>query len=460
MKQITYLITVLFFSTLLNAQSIPNGNFEQWTTYNFFEPADWISSNKETIHENNWITVIPVDGHDGTGQAIRLTTDGQNGRVMPGYFSNTLGDPLLGEGGTEYHDIPHSIRGYARYHTLGADTALLVVAFRKEGELIGLQVIPFVGNQSSFVEFEQLLELSEAPDAVVLAAVSSDVRNPQVMVTGSFLELDDLTFEGRNVLPQLPNHDFESWDHAHIHHAHDWKVQGKNVDRTEATPFGDYAVLMTSYTDWEGHVHSSGIKTGYMDTNGEWFGGIPYGQLTDTLKGWFKYLTNGADAGCISLEMISGNVSLGGAFYQFYPTEDWTYFEIPMQLAQQPDTLRVQIMSTAYPSDEAIPGSTLIIDNLQLTSQALLIEPEHIEAPGAPYPNPAVALIHVPLPANYKGDVHVLVYNEQGSLAKTFNFHQPESILRLPLDALSPGNYVYEVRSNEWLYGGRFVKNR
>jgi hypothetical protein len=28
------------------------------------------------------------------------------------------------------------------------------------------------------------------------------------------------------------------------------------------------------------------------------------------------------------------------------------------------------------------------------------------------------------------------------------------------LEDLAPGSYSYEVRSHEWLYGGRFVKNR
>jgi hypothetical protein len=460
MKHFTYLFALLIISALLSAQSIPNGSFEQWTTYNYFEPADWITSNTGTIHENNWITVLPVDGHDGSGQALRMITDGQDGRVMPGYFSNTLGDPLLGEGGTEYNEIPHSIKGYARYHTMAADTALLVVGFKKEGVLLGTHVIPFYGYQNTFVQFEHFFELADLPDSVIVAAVSSDVRNPELMTTGSFLELDDLTFEGRFVMPQLPNHDFENWNHAHIHHAHEWRVEGQIVDRTEATPFGDYAVTMTSYTDWEGHVHASGIKTGYMGESGQWHDGLPYGCINDTLRGWYKYLTNGDDAGCISLEMIANNVSLGGAFYQFYPTEDWTYFEVPIHLSQQPDTLRAQIMSTAFPFDQATLGSTLMIDNLQLASEPLLVNPIRIEAPGEAYPNPAVALIHVPLPVNYKGDVHVTVYDELGALAKTYNFHQPESILRLPLDALALGNYVYEVRSSEWLYGGRFVKNR
>jgi hypothetical protein len=461
MKQITYLLAVMLISTLLTAQSIPNGDFEHWSTFNFYEPSGWISSNTETIHNNNWITVIPVDGHDGVGHGIRLRTDGQNGRVMPGYFSNTTGDPLLGQGGTGYHELPHSIKGYARYHTFGADTALLVIAFKKLGEVIGVKVIPFSGFQEDYVQFDELLDISIVPDTVVMAAVSSDVRNPELMETNSFLELDDLSFEGRWVLPQLPNSDFEEWEHTFIHHAQEWKVDGRLVERTEDTPFGDYAITMSSYTDWDGHVHSSGIQTGYMASNGEWFGGLPYGELSDTLRGWYKYLSDGADAGCLALEMLHGDVSLGGAFYQFYPTEDWTYFEIPMQLLQEPDTLRLQIMSTAYPFDEATAGSTLFIDNLQLSSQPLLFTEQFaIASPGNAYPNPAVALLHIPLPSNYKGDIQVLVYNEQGALAKTLNEHQPESIVRLPLEDLAPGAYTYEVRSGDWLYGGRFVKNR
>jgi hypothetical protein len=458
MKQITIFLSIMLLSLLVSAQSIPNGDFEHWTTFNFFEPTQWISSNTGTVHANDWITVTPVTGHYGEGHAIRMATDGQDGRVMPGYFSNTIGDPMLGQGGTEYHEMPHSLKGYARYHTLGSDTALLVVAFKKEGELVGLNTFTFQGEEDGFVEFNYLLDITDVPDSVIVAAVSSDVRNPQHMQTGSFLELDDLSFEGRYVMPQLPNHDFESWQLAHIHHANGWKVMGNTVDRTDATPFGEYAVAMTSYSDMDGHVHASGIHTGYEGSGGEWLGGLPYHQISDTLRGWFKYVSDGADAGCISLQMLAGDVYVGGAYYQFYPTDEWTSFEVPMHLDQQPDTLRIQINSTAYPSDEAIAGSTLYLDNIELTSQPLLVNTLRITSPGDAYPNPAVALLHIPLPANYKGDIQVMMYDERGAVAKTLNVHQPESIVRLPLEGMAPGNYVYEVRSNEWLYTGKFVK--
>jgi hypothetical protein len=460
MKQITFLFSLMLCAQLVFSQSIPNGDFEHWNTFNFYEPADWLSSNTETIHSNNWITVTPVSGHDGQGHGVRLRTDGTNGRVMPGYVSNTLGDPTLGEGGTPYNAYPHSLKGYARYHTLGADTALLVVSFKKAGEVVGMHMFKFSGHQPLFLEFNYLLSISEVPDSVIISAVSSDVRNPENMVTGSYLDLDDLSFEGRIVLPQVDNHDFESWQQAAIHHASGWQVMGKDVDRSDLTPFGDYAVRMTSYTDWEGHVHPSGIRTGYMGPSGEWWGGMPYSQVNDTLRGYYKYLADGEDAGLLSLEMLSGSTNLGGAYYQFHPAEEWTFFEIPMHLSQQPDTLRMQISSTAFPYDEALQGSTLYIDNLQLTSQPLMVNTMQIASPGNAYPNPAVALLHIPLPANYKGDINLMVYDEQGALAKTVNVHQPESILRLPLDGLAPGNYVYEVRSSEWLYAGKFVKNK
>jgi hypothetical protein len=101
----------------------------------------------------------------------------------------------------------------------------------------------------------------------------------------------------------------------------------------------------------------------------------------------------------------------------------------------------------------------LFIDNLQLTSQPLFMSTLRMDAPSDPYPNPAVALIHIPMPVNYRGDIHVMVYDEKGGVVKTMNVHQPESILRLPLEGMASGNYLYDVYSDEWLFSGRFVKN-
>ena len=103
-------------------------------------------------------------------------------------------------------------------------------------------------------------------------------------------------------------------------------------------------------------------------------------------------------------------------------------------------------------------STPLYLDNIELTSQPLLVNTLRITSPGDAYPNPAVALLHIPLPANYKGDIQLMMYDERGAVAKTLNVHQPESIVRLPLEGMAPGNYVYEVRSNEWLYTGKFVK--
>jgi hypothetical protein len=230
------------------------------------------------------------------------------------------------------------------------------------------------------------------------------------------------------------------------------------MDWTDETPYGDHAVWMSSYTDMDGHVHASGVRTGDMNESGDWFGGLPYSELLDTLTGYYKYIADGEDAGLLSLEMLSGNVSLGGAYYQFYPTENWTYFEIPLHLFQEPDTLRLQLSSTSYPFDEALDGSTLFIDNLQLSSQPLLIQSYMSQGLKPAYPNPAVALIHVPLPEGFKGDVLLTMYNEAGASVKQMNFHQSGSLLRVPLEDIPSGQYIYEIHGAEWLYSGKFTK--
>ena len=457
MKQIIVYLAAIALNLSAAAQTIPNGNFEDWTLTSYFDPLHWRSSNIETIQQNSWVTVSPVTGYNGSGYAIRLTTDGLDGRIMPGYFSNTGGDPLAGEGGEEYHETPSMLSGYARYHTVGLDTALLVVVFKKDGEIIRLRTIPFYGEQDTFIQFHESLQLPEMPDSVIIAAVSSDVRHPEVMSTGSFLELDELTFEGRYVMPQLPNHDFEHWMHGHIHHAHEWGSFGLMAGRTEDTPFGNFAAMMTSYEDWENHVLPSGMYMGYMNESEEWYGGIAYTELTDTVRGWYKYLSDGNDAGCLSLEMLNNQVNIGGAYYQFYPTEDWTFFEIPIQLNQTPDTLRIQLMSSVFPFDEAISGSTLFIDNLELNSQPLLVSEFSNSTIKNVYPNPASDFIHVRFSSKIDGDILIRIYSEKGDLVRITNLHQTGELVRISINGLGAGTYLYEVSGSGLNRSGKFV---
>ena len=457
MKQITVYLAVIALNLSAAAQTIPNGNFEDWTLTSYFDPLHWRSSNIETIQQNNWVTISPVAGYSGTGYAVRMISSGEDGQIVPGYFSNTGGDPLAGEGGEEYHEIPSMLSGYARYQTVGIDTALLVVVFKKQGEIIRLRTIPFYGEQDTFIQFHESLLLSEFPDSVIIAAVSSVVRHPEVMSAGSFLELDELTFEGRYVMPQLANHDFEHWMHGHIHHAHEWGSFGMMAGRTEDTPFGSFAAMMTSYEDWDNHAHPSGMYTGYMNESQEWLGGIPYTEISDTLRGWYKYISDGNDAGCLSLEMLSNQVNVGGAFYQFYPTENWTLFEIPIQLYETPDTMRIQLMSSAFPFDEATPGSTLYIDDLELSSQVLLVEDSMNPFSARAYPNPATNEMYLKMPQKIEGDVVISIYSESGDLVKNYNLHQSGDLLRISCEGFGAGSYYYEVTGDRIFKTGKFV---
>jgi hypothetical protein len=457
MKQITIHLALIVLNLSAIAQAIPNGNFEDWSQTNYFDPLHWRSSNIESIQQNSWVTVSQVPGYNGSGYAIRMATAGEDGQVMPGYFSNTGGDPLAGEGGEAYHEIPSMLSGYARYQTLGLDTALLVVAFKKQGQIIRLHTIPFHGEQNTFTPFHVILQLPELPDSVIIAAVSSDVRHPEVMTAGSFLELDEITFEGRYVMPQLANHDFEHWMHGHIHHAHEWGSFGLMAGRSEDTPFGNFAAMMTSYEDWNLQVHPSGLYMGYMNDSQEWYGGIPYVELTDTVRGWYKYLSDGNDAGCLSLEMLSNQINVGGAYYQFYPTDEWTFFEIPIQLNETPDTMRIQLMSSVFPFDQAVNGSTLFVDNLELSSEPLLIRNMGERLEGSIFPNPANEFIQVRLSSEVIEDLNVCIYSEKGDLVRCDNMHQSGELVRISLSGLGAGTYVYKISGIHSLMSGKFV---
>jgi hypothetical protein len=194
-----------------------------------------------------------------------------------------------------------------------------------------------------------------------------------------------------------------------------------------------------------------------MSETEEWYGGIPYTELTDTVRGWYKYLSDGNDAGCLSLEMLNNQVNIGGAYYQFYPTEDWTYFEIPIQLYQIPDTLRIQLMSSVFPFDEAISGSTLFIDNLELSSQPLLINEISNSSIKNVYPNPANDFIHVRFSSKIDGDILIRIYSEKGDLVRITNLHQSGELVRISINGLGAGTYLYDVSGNGLNRTGKFV---
>ena len=121
-KKYILLIFISVFTLTLNAQEIPNGNFEEWEDFqgiNFEFPTGWITSSFAGVGaglENNAVKV--TDSHNGS-YAIKLKT-------VEGYYPN---EPLIG---TAIYDgaldkSPTVLQGYYKSNIMDNDAAYISI---------------------------------------------------------------------------------------------------------------------------------------------------------------------------------------------------------------------------------------------------------------------------------------------------------------------------------------------
>ena len=92
------------------------------------------------------------------------------------------------------------------------DTGFLFIGFIKGGNIYYDKLIPFYGNVSSFTFFNDSMNLPFAPDSMVIEAISSNLVNFVGINSGSWIELDKLTFTGTGITQQIANGSFDSWE--------------------------------------------------------------------------------------------------------------------------------------------------------------------------------------------------------------------------------------------------------
>ena|ERR1051326_2118436 len=190
-----YLLLALLFAFRSKAQT------------NEMFPAHWTGPDPipgiTTIHK--------TEGFINDGIHLQTIIAGHD--TISGSISSSSADPFNGKGGVPYHQKPFSINGYYRYRLSEKDTALLLVIFKKNGHILSKDLFKIrgTGEQPFFHSFSYPLSLSSQPDTVIVAAYSSCVTSKGVMSAGSFLELDQLMFDGIKIDQQLPNGSFDDW---------------------------------------------------------------------------------------------------------------------------------------------------------------------------------------------------------------------------------------------------------
>jgi hypothetical protein len=455
MKKLLLLSTIAFSLNAL-AQAVPGGNFETWSNIAYNNPGGWSTGNLRDVYQMGAATITKVNGNSGF--AMRLQTNIVNGDTSESYAINTTdpcGDPPTWKGGVTYTQQPTGISGYYRYSLPGADTALLIVIFRKNGVHVGDNIIKIrgTGSQLTWTSFSHTLSCGQVPDSVIIAAASSNKVNNVGIQNGSFLELDGLAFVGAS--QPIPNGDFESWTAQSKDDPAGWMSE-PGVSQSTVAYTGTYALRMETGNDPCGGTKGAQITSGITSKNSPPRGGHPYTGTIDTLCGYFKYIPQGVDSAIITVSLTKNGSMAGGASKKLLASGNYVYFSLPFSAGMTPDTLRIDIQSSRNQASPSNSGSVLYIDNLSLKSQPLGFRQTELENSDVTlYPNPASDKIQIDIHDRSRISKTVLLYNSTGKLLDKW---LTEDGLCIDVKSLAPDLYFIQVSSGNNVTIKRFAK--
>jgi len=445
------LVISLIAPSILYAQ-LPNGGFENWTTVSYQDPVGWYTGNRHSVSRMGMAPVSRVTGHTGYGLRIETFVAGPD--TSDPYITNSINDPLNGDGGVPFPEQPTRISGYYRCNLVGNDTALMVVIFKSGGAIISTDIFKFTGSVNTYTYFQYALSLGGIADTMIFAATSSNLLNNVGVQAGSWLELDGLDLQ---VTTQVPNGAFENWDSLNYESPNGWHMNGDSIFKSTDHFAGSYSIKMVTQDYGGGNVQSAYITTGRMNGPG---GGLPYNFQNDTLIGYYKFIPSGGDSASVNISVTNHGTIVGGNGRFLAPASNYTLFKIGFTSSLAPDTMRIDFSSSKYPISPSSVGSTLYLDGLILRS-VLLGTQEIGKTPSNmlfTYPNPATDVLNISFMKNPEADFGIMIYNVSGSLVKSERIKFNSSGYVLNIADLPAGTYFLESISREGHYRNSFIK--
>ena len=465
MKNFIASIALIAMSANVFAQSCQNGNFEDWTNRSYSTlDSGWYSSNASSMAMHDTLTAKSVPGF--SGQGIHLQTAIMGLDTMFGYITNSYGDPMRGIGGVPYTQKPTAITGYYRYSLPVNDSATILVEFKKSGAIVStdrFMIRNATGSLSTFTPFTYTLSLAIVPDTVIIAIASSNVFGAGTQ-SGSWIEVDELSFTGTGVTQTIPDGNFESWFSQNMYMPNNWSTQTnfipgvfQSTDRYQ----GNYSIELVNIpaTGGSNPVETGFVTSGQLSGHNGPHGGTPYTMLVDTLTGYYKYVPVGADTAYVNLNLSAGGFPLSGFGEVLLPVSTWTYFEIPFSVTTAPDTIRIDFYSGGMTSH---PGSSLKVDHLQLKSQPLppvsILDMDNSENNVLLYPSPTTDNLNIRFKNPVMDNTSVVITDLLGRQILSQNYLINSNELKVETSQLQKGFFNIEIHNRNYYFIGRFVK--
>jgi len=361
----TNLLLLAFAILALSAyagDSIPNGNFETWTSTTIDNLTNYpYTSNENAINTNQQANVVKTTDVYHGQTAIQLSTISTQYGSNLGYFLNAdskQGNISLWTNGMPYTEKPIGIRGYYKYNVATADSGMIIAIFRKNSSTIGTYMIRVGGIKDTYTLFNVpfVPALAQTPDSVIFGAVSSDFYKNNNGVPGSILKLDSVSFTGVSNQPTAMNGDFELWYQTQSPYIiagwNEKDKQSPGVFKTTDAKAGQAALqLTTTLGEQNGNPRAQPgyVSTGYYDSGCNCQkGGKAYSFQKDTLAFWYKYAPVSTDNAEVSLSFSKNGANIAWESQTLIASPNYQYIEKPFQIGQIPDTVIVQIQSSLW----------------------------------------------------------------------------------------------------------------
>jgi hypothetical protein len=470
MKKILLFLTV-FLAFVLNAsaQSVPNGDFETWASFPYEIPQNYVqSSNPEAFYRCSapFNCVKVADPFTGT-YAVKLTTAIGNNDTCFGYVinGNPNGNPASWHGGIPYTQTPTGITGFYKSGIPAGDSAAVIVNFSKNGSQIGQYILTLYGTHSTYTPFTLTFNpaLSVAPDSVMFGITSSDVFDG-IAMSGSWVQVDNVSFTGVISQPTLLNGDFENWTTVPLDIPTGWYInnsEGKGFFKSTDAYSGSYALEVQTYLgDRNGtpRAQAGNISSGYYVCPSSpgpcyLYGGKPFSNNIDTLSFYYKYAPSSNDSALVDMSFKVGGNTIGFAGTTLGAAATYQYVEIPFNLGTTPDSVVVNILSSKWADTSTVyVGSDLKIDQLQFKSQPLGLKTYVDNNSTSVFPNPSSGIVYIQSDSKV-AELRIMDILGKQVYSATVNNYRTI----VDLSAQPKGIYFYELKNEKKIISGKLL---
>jgi len=369
MKKDLLTLLCLIASSIAFGQSVPNGGFENWTTYSHEDPQYYYNSNMDNNGGAPPYTVVKTSDAYSGSFALQLNTLLAGNDTLNAFIAN--GNPGAPAGqGIPYTEQATGISGQYKANIMPGDSALIWIIFKKSGGVIGNYMYRIGTSQASYTPFSFTFSpaLPSAPDSMIFAMVSSNLTAFQG-IPGQMFQVDSVAFTGVSSQPVNFNGDFELWTTNSSDKLNQWEISGNGSSKTPDKYSGNYALELQTIDN--NGPQSSGATNGIGTQTGT-IGGTPFSNQVDTLVFYYKFFPADAnDSGKVTLNFKANAIIFAAESVLLKDTSSYRRVELPVNLGQVPDTVLIFINSTKNWASIPVSyiGGILKIDNMFFKSQ-------------------------------------------------------------------------------------------